>query len=146
MNKADLTFEKIDPNYYVDTSEKRKSNLFGSASESKKKDKSDFIVNFSVQETYSDDLMTKKTKSTRFSQEDFIIDDDDFSEDFGQDKESEIHIEDKSIPPGAYHANFHKPRCCCSYRFLQAFRIVAIICCMPVILISVVMNGIEYFI
>ena len=120
--------------------------MFGSASESKKKDKENFIVNFSVQETYNDDLMTKKTKSTRFSQEDFIIDDDDFSEDFGQDKESEIHIEDKSIPPGAYHANFHKPRCCCSYRFLQAFRIVAIICCMPVILISVVMNGIEYFI
>jgi hypothetical protein len=146
MNKADLTLEKIDPNSLIDTSKKRRKELFGSVSESKKKDKGDFIVNFTVQDQYNDDLLTKKSKSTRLSQEDFIIDDDDFSEDFGSEKESEIHIEDKSIPPGVYHAHFHRPRCCCNHTCLQAFRLVSILCCMPVILISVWMNGIEYFI
>lgn len=57
-----------------------------------------------------DDAPTKKTSKKQT--EDFLIDDDDFSEDFGQDKVSDIVVERVKIPRGKIHATFHKTRCC----------------------------------
>jgi hypothetical protein len=74
-----------------------------------------------------------------------MIDDDDFSEDFGHDKVSDIEIVSKQIPKGAIHANFHKPRCC-SYKCVQVFRILSLISNVPVICVSVWLNGVDFFI
>ena len=54
-----------------------------------------------------DDDFPQKKSAKRKTNDDFIIDDDDFSEDFGQDKVSDIVIEQVKIPSGVYHATFH---------------------------------------
>jgi hypothetical protein len=90
-----------------------------------------------------DDVPAKKP--SKKATEDFLIDDDDFSEDFGQDKISDIVVERIRPPKGKFHATFHKTRCC-SYTCLQTFRIVGIISCIPVCGVSIWMNGVGYFI
>lgn len=90
-----------------------------------------------------DDAPTSKPSKKRT--DDFLIDDDDFSEDFGQDKVSDIVVERVKIPQGKIHANFHKTRCC-SYTCLQVFRIISLLSCVPVCGVSIWMNGIEYFV
>jgi hypothetical protein len=138
----DLDLEQIDPNSLLASRKDKKSNkLFSSASEPDKK--RNYLVNFGINEDDTDEPV--KAKPGAKKNDDFAIDDDDFSEDFGQDKVSDIVVEKKSIPEGVYHATFHKPRCC-SYRCVQIFRLVSAISLAPVILVSVWLNGIKFFI
>jgi hypothetical protein len=90
-----------------------------------------------------DDVQVKKT--SKKATDDFLIDDDDFSEDFGQDKVSDITLERTKLPYGKIHANFHKTRCC-NYTCLQIFRVIGCLSSVPICGVSIWMNGVEYFI
>lgn len=142
MNR-DLDLNSVDPNKLLGQGGNRKQNkLFSSASDNSKKSK-DLVVNFSVNDMDDDDRPVRKPATKKA--QDFVIDDDDFSEDFGQDKVSDLVIQVRRVPAGAVHAEFHKSRCC-GYRCVQIYRVVCIISNLPVVVVSVWLNGIEYFI
>ena len=89
MNR-DLDLNSVDPNQLLAGNKRKQNKLFSSASDNKKKSK-DFVVNFSVNDMDDDDRPVRKPANKKRS-EDFVIDDDDFSEDFGQDKVSDLVI------------------------------------------------------